>query len=131
MLRWNLQGHEYRFAELRRLRHCVPGKFHVQRRNVCLQLGIQVMRQPVRCDLGLLHEWLAKYLSERTNVLQRNLSAVLRQQYKHLSGSARLQGRDLRKQHMRHSQSNERTAWKQLLHTMLQRSVLCQRAGLR
>jgi hypothetical protein len=69
VLQWNLQGDEHRSAELRYLRHFVPGEFHVQCRIVRLQPGIQAMWQPVRCDLDLLHEWLAKHLPERTNVL--------------------------------------------------------------
>lgn len=69
VLQWNLHGHEHRCAELRDLRHGVPGDCHVQCRIVRLHHGIQAMWQPVRCDLDLLHERLAQHLPERADVL--------------------------------------------------------------
>jgi len=69
VLQWYLQGYELRFAELRDLRNDLPSKLHVYRGNLHVQFWLQIMREPMRCEFGLLHEWSGEYLPQRTNVL--------------------------------------------------------------
>jgi hypothetical protein len=58
-------------GRLQRLLRRLSGEFDLQWRwhSLRLQRRVQGMRQPVRCDLGLLHQWHAGGLPGRTNVL--------------------------------------------------------------
>ena len=89
LLRHGLRELSVRPIELRGVRQGLSRERRVQRRTVHLQGRLQAVRNGVYPQQRLLHRRRREYLPDRTNLLWRDMPAVLRQRRGHLPGRPR------------------------------------------